>query len=116
MLNLRLNKTIGLGRNGNGLEAKRRSPKKRRDSESGAKVDENDYSSIFHTEKSDQRFNLTFSVTAWNLFNNLNPGIPVGDLSSPAFGTSNWLASSGNPYHPSYGNNRTVQLELRLGF
>jgi outer membrane receptor protein involved in Fe transport len=115
-LNLRLNKTIGFGGSRSGQGGKRRIAKKQRDSESQAKIDENNYSSIFHTDKSDQRFNLTFSITARNLFNNVNQGAPIGSLSSPAFGTSNWLASSGNPYHPSYGNNRTVQLEVRLGF
>jgi hypothetical protein len=115
-LNLRLNKTIGVGGSRSPQGAKRRKSKKQADSDTVAKIDENDYSSIFHTEKSDQRYNLTFSITARNVFNNVNRGIPVGSLSSPTFGTSNWLASSGNPYHPSYGNNRTLQLDVRLGF
>ena len=115
-LNLRMNKTFGLGGSRSGPRGKRRNAKKKGDTETLTTIDENDYSSIFHTDKGDQRYNMTFSITARNLFNNVNPGLPVGDLSSPAFGTSNWLASSGNPAHPSYGNNRTVQLEIRLGF
>ena len=115
-VNLRLNKTIGVGGSRSSQGAKRRKSKKQADSDTVTKIDENDYSSIFHTEKSDQRYNLTFSITARNVFNNVNRGIPVGSLSSPTFGTSNWLASSGNPYHPSYRNNRTLQLDVRLGF
>jgi len=114
-LNLRLNKTIGFGGSFNSRGAKRKS-KKQADSAIVAKIDENDYSRIFHTEKSDRPYNLTFSITARNVLNNVSRGRPVGNLSSPAFGSSNWLASSGDPYHPSYGNNRTVQLEVRLGF
>ena len=37
-------------------------------------------------------YRLTFSVAAANLFNHTNPGPPIGNLTSPLFGTSNSLA------------------------
>jgi len=115
-LNLRLNKTIGFGGSRSEPKGKRREPKKQREPQGVAKIDDNNYSGIFRVDKSDQRYNLTLSITARNLFNNVNAGIPVGNLTSPAFGASNWLASSNSPYHASYGNNRTVQVEIRLRF
>ncbi|HKU75899.1 MAG TPA: carboxypeptidase regulatory-like domain-containing protein [Pyrinomonadaceae bacterium] len=37
-------------------------------------------------------YRLTFSVAAANLFNHTNPGLPIGNLTSPLFGVSNSLA------------------------
>jgi hypothetical protein len=64
----------------------------------------------------EHRYNFTFSVTARNLFNAYNPGVPVGNLSSPNFGRSNWLASSAGPEDAISGNNRRIQFDLRFSF
>jgi hypothetical protein len=64
-------------------------------------------------ESSGQRYSLTFSVSARNIFNNVNLGLPVGNLSSPFFGTSNALA--GQPYSSSSANRR-IDLQATFTF
>ena len=57
---------------------------------------------------SGSRYSLTFSVSARNLFNTVNLAPPVGNLSSPLFGTS--VALAGYGHHGSASANRTVEL------
>jgi hypothetical protein len=57
------------------------------------------------------RYNLTFSVSGRNLFNNVNLATPIGNLSSPLFGQSNAIA--GGPFSGSPGNRR---LDLQMTF
>lgn len=60
------------------------------------------------------RYNLTFSASARNLFNRVNPGPPIANLSVPQLvGTYNTLA--GGPFSSS-GANRRIDLQLRLTF
>lgn len=59
------------------------------------------------------RYNLTFSVNARNLFNNVNFGTPIGNLSSPLFGEANSLA--GQPYSSPTANRR-IDLQLQFTF
>jgi hypothetical protein len=60
---------------------------------------------------SNNRYGLTFGVSARNIFNKVNLANPVGDLSSPLFGQANGLA--GRPYGDSTSNRR---LDLQLTF
>jgi carboxypeptidase family protein len=62
---------------------------------------------------SNYRYNLTFSVNARNVFNNVNFGTPVGNLSSPLFGQANSLA--GQPYSSPTANRR-IDLQLQFTF
>ena len=62
----------------------------------------------------EHRYNLTFSASARNLFNTLNPGTPIGNLSSPYFGTSNAIAGGFGPV--AMANNRRLELQLRFSF
>ena len=57
------------------------------------------------------RYNLTLSIGAMNVFNIVNLGAPVGQLSSPLFGRSNSLASG---FGPPGGGNR--QLDFQVAF
>jgi hypothetical protein len=57
------------------------------------------------------RYNLTFSVSARNIFNNVNLATPIGNLSSPLFGQSNAIA--GGPFSGLPGNRR---LDLQMTF
>ncbi len=60
-----------------------------------------------------RRYNLTFSVSARNIFNRVNLSPPIGNLSSPLFGESNSLA--GGPY--SYGSaTRRIDLQALFSF
>jgi hypothetical protein len=58
-------------------------------------------------------YNLTFSVMARNLLNSLNPGSPVGNLSSPFFGQS--ISIAGGPFS-SASANRRVDLQVKFSF
>ena len=61
----------------------------------------------------EQKYTLTFSVAARNLFNNVNLDTPVGTLSSPMFGTSTSIHGFG----PGGGTaNRTIELQTRFSF
>jgi hypothetical protein len=62
---------------------------------------------------SGQRYNLTFSASARNLFNNVNATSPVGNLSSTLFGQSNSLASFG-PFSSSA--NRMLSFQAQFSF
>jgi hypothetical protein len=59
------------------------------------------------------RYNLTFSVSARNIFNNVNLATPIGNLSSPLFGESNAIA--GGPFSGSPGNRR-FDLQMTFSF
>ena len=59
------------------------------------------------------RYNLTFSVSARNVFNKVNIATPIGDLSSPLFGGTNGLA--GGPYSSSTANRR-IDLQVSFNF
>jgi Carboxypeptidase regulatory-like domain len=62
---------------------------------------------------SNRKYSLTFGVQARNLFNNVNPAAPVGNLGSPIFGESNALA--GGPFgNSSY--NRRFDLQVSFSF
>jgi hypothetical protein len=59
------------------------------------------------------RYNLTFSVAARNIFNNVNLATPIGNLSSPLFGQSNGLVSG---FGSSPTANRRIDLQLSFNF
>jgi Carboxypeptidase regulatory-like domain len=62
---------------------------------------------------SNYRYNLTFSVNGRNIFNNVNTGTPIGNLTSPIFGDANTPA--GQPYN-SAAANRRVDLQVQFTF
>lgn len=65
---------------------------------------------------SNNRYNLTFSVNARNIFNKSNLANPIGNLSSPLFGQSNALA--GGPFGGGFGGaaNRRIDLQANFSF
>jgi hypothetical protein len=64
-------------------------------------------------EKSNQRYSLTFSVNARNIFNNVNPAPPIGNLSSNLFGRSTALA--GGVFNTQSANRR-IDLQVMFSF
>jgi len=64
-------------------------------------------------ERSNQRYSLTFSANARNVFNKVNPGPPVGNLSSGLFGQSTALA--GGVFNTQSANRR-VDLQVMFSF
>jgi hypothetical protein len=64
-------------------------------------------------EKPDPRYDLSFSIDASNVLNNVDPGIPVGVLTSPYFGHSISL----NPnFSYSAASNRAIFLQTYFRF
>ncbi|HEY7405174.1 MAG TPA: carboxypeptidase regulatory-like domain-containing protein [Candidatus Angelobacter sp.] len=64
-------------------------------------------------ERSSQRYSLTFSANARNIFNNVNPGVPIGNLSSALFGQSTSLA--GGVFNTQSANRR-IDLQVMFSF
>jgi hypothetical protein len=65
-----------------------------------------------------KRYTLQFSLSFLNLLNNVNLGIPVGNLSSPFFGQSLNVNQYGGfgPTGSSGAGNRRVFAQMRLSF
>ncbi len=79
----------------------------------------------FDGGSSGKRYTINLSVSARNLFNHVNPGSPISDLSSPRFGLSNSIAGGGfggpgggGPGGGGGGaaNNRRIEMQLRFSF
>jgi len=64
-------------------------------------------------ERSNQRYSVTFSANARNLFNNVNPAPPIGNLSSALFGQSTALA--GGVFNTQSANRR-IDLQVMFSF
>ena len=63
---------------------------------------------------SDRRYTVTFSVAARNLLNTVNLAPPIGNLSSPLFGSS--VAISGGRRGGGSTANRTFEFTARFSF
>jgi hypothetical protein len=59
------------------------------------------------------RYNLTLSVSARNVFNNVNLAPPVGNLNSPFFGRAEALAGG---FFSSSAANRRIDFQARFAF
>jgi hypothetical protein len=68
---------------------------------------------IFGNGTTNRRYNLTLSIFGRNLFNTVNPGVPVGNLSSPYFGQS--ISIAGRPFSSATANRR-IDTELQFSF
>jgi len=64
-------------------------------------------------ERSNQRYSLTLSANARNIFNNVNPAPPIGTLASPLFGQSTALA--GGPFNTQSANRR-IDFQVMFAF
>ncbi len=62
---------------------------------------------------SNRRYQLELGVMAHNVFNKVNLGTPVGNLTSPLFGQSNSLAGG---FFNNQSANRSLNLFLRFSF
>ena len=60
-----------------------------------------------------RRYNLTLSISARNIFNTVNLGSPVGNLSSPLFGEANSIAGF---FGRGSAANRRIDLQARFTF
>ena len=64
-------------------------------------------------ESANRRYQLEVGVMVHNVFNMVNLGIPVGNLSSPIFGQSNSLAQG---FFGGQSANRSINLFMRFSF
>lgn len=64
----------------------------------------------------EQRYNLTFAIGTWNIFNHVNLADPIGNLSSSTFGRSNGLAQGGFGPGRTFAVNRRVDLQVNFSF
>jgi len=64
-------------------------------------------------DNSGRRYSLTFGISARNLLNDVNEGMPVGVISSPILGHANSLA--GGPFG-SAASNRRVDMQMIFSF
>lgn len=62
---------------------------------------------------SDRRFQLEMGVMAHNVFNKVNLGTPIGNITSPLFGQSNSLAGG---FFNNQSANRMIDLFMRFSF
>ena len=119
-LNLRLSKTIGLGPKVEGTSGGPRSGGGGRASSeavmaveaAGARWAAGGGPFIFGSETS-HKYNLTFSVSARNLLNNVNYAPPVGNLDSPFFGNVECL---GRAPFSSGSASRRIDLQMLFSF
>lgn len=71
---------------------------------------------IFGSAATPHKYNLTLSANARNLFNRENLAAPIGNLSSPLFGTSNALSGGGFGPGGSSASNRRIDLQVQFSF
>jgi hypothetical protein len=65
----------------------------------------------------DKPYKLIIALAVTNLFNRTNQGQPIGNLSSPLFGTSNSLSQAGQSiFGPSAASNRTIGVRVQFTF
>jgi hypothetical protein len=68
---------------------------------------------MFGDPTTNHRYNITIGISARNLLNHTNLAPPIGNLTSPTFGTSNALAGG---FFGSATANRRIELQLRFSF
>ena len=75
--------------------------------------------SVFGGVKTARRYTVTLTASFRNALNNVNPALPIGNLSSPDFGKSVTLSTFGPlpGAGPNAGaGNRHIELQVRLTF
>jgi hypothetical protein len=117
-LNLRLSKTFGLGPETKGSGGAAGGPGGGRGGPGGGRGPGGGFGGAMGGamglgSATSRRYNLTFSVNARNLFNDINYAPLVGNLSSPLFGQPNALA--GGPYGSSSAP-RKIELGATFTF
>jgi Carboxypeptidase regulatory-like domain len=110
-LNLRLSKTFGFGKEGGGGPTGGHYHGRR--GGLGGRGLSGGGGNPFASSGTGRRYNLTLSVFVRNAFNTQNPGLPVGNLSSPSFGQS--ISQAGGPFS-SASANRSLYMQVRFSF
>jgi hypothetical protein len=108
LVNLRVSKTIGFGRE-EASDAKSRAA----DSGSGG------LRGVFATAPRAHPYNLVISMAMRNIINHTNPGPIIGNITSPLFGMANQPSDArdlGGGGFSEAANNRRLELQARFNF
>jgi hypothetical protein len=121
MLNLRVTKVWGLGREkgGSGAASARSSTGGGGggSANSGAIAPSGPPAGIFSSVPTSHRYNLSLGMSIRNLLNHNNPGPIIGNVTSPLFGQANQIAGSPNGEgFLETASNRRLELQLRFTF
>ena len=112
-LNLRIAKTIGLGRERGGAaagDARPAGPANTMQAASGRGL-----GGLIGTPSTAHRFNLSIGLSIRNLLNHTNPGPIDGNITSPLFGFANQIAGgqNGEGFYET-ANNRRLESQIKL--
>ena len=124
MVNLRVRKSIGFGKRpdaaaaegGERRDGEGRGGRRRRDRGDQAVPGGDNRPLRVPRERGESRVTLSFAVSAQNVLNHVNPGPPVGNLSSLLFGKPVATAGPFGSGAASPAGNRRIELQARLEF
>ncbi|HUZ47203.1 MAG TPA: carboxypeptidase regulatory-like domain-containing protein [Terriglobia bacterium] len=111
-MNARVSKTFGFGKEvegGGGGGGHRHG----RGGLGGQGLSSNSGRGLWHGGSVNRRYQVEMGVMVHNVFNMVNLGTPVGNLSSPIFGQSNSLAGG---FFGSQSANRSINMFMRFSF
>jgi hypothetical protein len=113
--NLRISKTIGFGREvqGGGTGGGGGGGRYGRGLGGGGLSSMGNSNIFGRGATTNRRYNLTFSLSARNIFNNVNFAAPEGNVNSPLFGKPYALAGG---FFSSNAANRRIDLQVRFSF
>ena len=115
-VNLRLVKTIGLGRQREGGGGEQR-PSAGSGAAIAAATTGRGLGGLIGTPSTSHRFNLAIGISIRNLFNHTNPGPIIGNITSPLFGFANQVAGgpNGEGFYEN-ANNRRLESQIKFTF
>ena len=118
MVNLRVQKTWGFGRERGASGADRSSRGGvGNGGNGGGLVPANPSPGVFTAPGGNRRYNVSLGMAGRNLLNHNNPGTIIGNITSPLFGRANQIAGApnGEGFLETAGNRR-LELQLRFTF
>ncbi len=116
-VNLRLGKTFGFGGERGGASKAGNASNPAGGPASAEAATGRGMGSIIGPSRTNQRYNLSVSMSARNVLNHTNPGPIVGNISSPLFGRANQSAGQLNGEGFSENaSNRRLELQIRFTF
>ncbi len=105
LVNLRVSKTIGFGREAS--------------ADAGGSSSGGGWRGVFSTPPQPHPYNLVISMAMRNIVNHTNPGPIIGDIASPLFGQANQPSDArdlGGGGFSEAANNRRLELQVRFTF
>jgi hypothetical protein len=115
-VNLRIAKTIGLGRERGGSGDSRPSASTGQGATLAA-ASGRGLGGLIGSPTTSHRYNLSIGISVRNLLNHTNPGPIVGNITSPYFGFANQIAGAqnGEGFYET-ANNRRLESQIKFTF